>query len=111
VTSTRFGKFSRRSVITPVVDQYNDNVIKDIINVLGDLPWNAIDVIRIGYQFEDPTKYPVILWVSVQPGSTTWDKCYHYAINCTAVLRKYNIPDVGARSKRLRSSTWLALDC
>jgi hypothetical protein len=45
----------------PIVDKYNDNVIEDIINVLGDLPWNAIDVLRIGYQFEDPTKYPVIL--------------------------------------------------
>jgi WD40 repeat protein len=83
----------------PIVDQYNDNVIEDIINVLKDLPWNAIDVLRIGYQFEDPTKYPVILWVSVQPGSTTWAKCYHCAINCTAVLRKYNIPDVECEIK------------
>jgi hypothetical protein len=83
----------------PIVDQYNDNVIKDIINVLGDLPWNAIDVLRIGYDFEDPTKYPVILWVSVQPGSTTWDKGYQYAIECTVVLRKYNIPDVECEIK------------
>jgi hypothetical protein len=45
----------------PIVDQYNDNVIEDIINALGDLPWNAIDVLRIGYDFEDPTKYPIIL--------------------------------------------------
>ena len=83
----------------PIVDQYNDNVIEDIINVLGDLPWNAIDVLRIGYQSEDPTKYPVILCVSVQPGSTTWDKCYQCAISCTAVLRKYNIPDVECEIK------------
>ena len=44
------------------MDQYNANVIEDIIDVLGDLPWNAIDVLRIGYELEDPTKYPVILW-------------------------------------------------
>jgi len=54
----------------PIVDQYNDNVIEEIINVLGDFPWNAIDVLRIEYDSEDPTKYPVILWMSVQPGST-----------------------------------------
>ena len=83
----------------PIVDQYNDNVIEDIINVLGDLLWNAIDVLRIGYQFEGLTKCPVILWVSVQPGSTTWDKCYRCAINCTAMLRKYNIPDVECEIK------------
>ena len=81
------------------MDQYNDNVIDDIIHVLGDLPWNAIDVLRIGYDFEDPTKYPVILWVSVQPGSTTWDKCYPCAIKCTAVLRKYDILDVECEIK------------
>jgi len=78
----------------PIVDQYNDNVIEDIINALGDLPWNAIDVLRIGYQDEDPTECPVILWVSVQPGSTTWDQCCQCAVNCTTVLRRYNIPDV-----------------
>jgi hypothetical protein len=83
----------------PIVDQYNDNVIEDIINVLGDLPWNAIDVLRIGYDFEDPTKYPIILWVSVQPGSITWDKGYQCAINCIAVLRKHNIPDVKCEIK------------
>jgi hypothetical protein len=83
----------------PIVDQYNDNVIEDIINALGDLPWNAIDVLRIGYDFENPTKYPVILWVSVQPGSTTWDKGYQCAITCIAVLRKYNIPDVECEIK------------
>jgi hypothetical protein len=83
----------------PIVDQYNDNVIEDIINALRDLPWNAIDVLRIGYGFEDPTQYPIILWVSVQPGSTTWDKGYQCAINCTAVLRKYNIPDVECEIK------------
>jgi len=78
----------------PIVDQYNDNVIEDIINMLRDIPWNTIDVLRIGYEDEDPTKYPVILWVSVQPGSTTWDECCKCAINCTVVLRKHNIPDV-----------------
>jgi hypothetical protein len=44
-----------------IVDQYNNNVIKDITNALGDLPWNAIDVLRIRYDFEDLTKYPIIL--------------------------------------------------
>jgi hypothetical protein len=81
----------------PIVDQYNDNVIKDIINALGDLPWNAIDILRIGY--EDLNEYPIILWVSVQPVSTTWDKGYQCAINCTAVLREHNIPDVECEIK------------
>ena len=83
----------------PIVDKYNDNVINDIIYVLGDLPWNAIDVLRIGYEFGHPTEYPVILWVSVQPGSTTWDECYLCAIKCTAVLRKYDIPNVECEIK------------
>jgi hypothetical protein len=78
----------------PIVDQYNDNVVKDIIGVLGDLAWNSIDVLRIGFNFEDPAKYPIILWVSVQPGSTTWDKGSQCAINCAAVLREYNVLDV-----------------
>jgi WD40 repeat protein len=92
------GKALRNVGKHPIVDQH-DNVIKEIINVLGDLPWNATDVLRIGYEFDDPTKYPVVLWVSVQPGSTTWDKACHCAINCTAVLRKYNIPDVECEIK------------
>ena len=68
----------------PIVDQYNDNVIEEIINVLGDLPWNTIDVLRIGYQFDDPTKYPVIFWVSVQPGSTTWDRATNVQLHSGA---------------------------
>ena len=56
----------------PIVDQYTDNVIVDFIRVRN-LPWNPIDVLRIGYDFEDPTKYSVILWVSVHPESTTWE--------------------------------------
>jgi WD40 repeat protein len=78
----------------PIVGRYNNDVIKDIINALGDLPWNAIDVLRIGYQLDEPTESPVILWVSVPPDSTTWDECCPRAVKCTEVLRKHNILDV-----------------
>jgi hypothetical protein len=81
------------------VDQYNYEAIKGIVEALRDLEWNTIDVLRIGYEFQDPTRYPIILWVSVQPGSTTWEKGYQCAISCKAVLRKHDITDVECEIK------------
>jgi hypothetical protein len=66
----------------PIVERYNEKVREEIIGELGDMCWNAIDVVRIGYDIEGSAHYPIILWISVQPNSTTWASAHQTAINC-----------------------------
>ena len=47
---------------------------QEIIDKLKDINWNAIDVLRIGYDMDDPA--PVVLWISVNPNSTAWESAY-----------------------------------
>jgi len=77
----------------PIVERYNEKVREEIIGELGDMCWNAIDVVRIGYDIEGSAHYPIILWISVQPNSTT-ASAHQTAVNCTTILQKHDIHDV-----------------
>ena len=79
----------------PMVAKYTDDVAMEIIRSLGDLPWNTVDVVRIGQKYTSKkSEFPVILWISVEPASTSWKIAYKHAADCVAILNQHLIYDV-----------------
>ncbi|KAF4999194.1 hypothetical protein FGRMN_2653 [Fusarium graminum] len=76
---------------------------QQIIEVLVDIDWTIIDILRIGYTRQarwfnhddgpEPAK-PVTLLISVRPNTTTWNAGIAVVLTCRDVLRLHGIQDV-----------------
>ncbi|OIW29503.1 hypothetical protein CONLIGDRAFT_680348 [Coniochaeta ligniaria NRRL 30616] len=63
------------------------------IALLEPVDWTSIDVIRIGYDGDEGPK-PVIVWVGVAPGSTTWEVAHDAAVAVRGLLVREGMGDV-----------------
>ncbi|KAF5706716.1 hypothetical protein FMUND_11452 [Fusarium mundagurra] len=87
-----------------VVPLWNDStgpLRQKILEAVQDIDWNAIDILRCGSaDFNDRHLVrPVILFVSVEPKSTTWLNGRAVALKCRDVLREHDINDVEVEIK------------
>ncbi|KAF5537902.1 hypothetical protein FPHYL_12674 [Fusarium phyllophilum] len=90
-----------------VVPLWNDSAGSlrcQILHAVEDIDWNAIDILRCGStHFKDRHLVrPVILFVSIEPESTTWLNGRAVALKCRDVLREHGINDVEVEIKESR---------
>lgn len=85
----------------PLVELWNNStgsVRNEIIQCLKGCQWNAIDIVRIGY-IDATDKWPIIMLISVDPGSTTWADGNYIVRRCKEVLSRHNVNDVECEMK------------
>lgn len=76
-----------------------------VMAALGEaVDWNCIKLFRIGYDDEDPK--PVVVWVGVRPGSTTWQVAHDAVMAVREELARRGWRMCIARCGRL-----LSVDC
>ncbi|KAF5610120.1 uncharacterized protein FSUBG_3352 [Fusarium subglutinans] len=90
-----------------VVTLWNDStgpLRHEILEAVADIDWNAIDILRCSStHFKDRDLVrPVILFVSVEPKSTTWLNGRAVALKCRDILREHGINDVEVEIKESR---------
>jgi hypothetical protein len=58
----------------PIVDCWNAQLQRQIVEALGSTRWTSIDVVRIGVEenAKNNQALPVVLWIGVPHGSLTW---------------------------------------
>jgi hypothetical protein len=58
----------------PIVDCWNAQLQRQIVEALGSTRWTSIDVVRIGMEENAKSNQalPVVLWIGVPNGSLTW---------------------------------------
>ena len=73
----------------PITERYDDEMRQEVIDELTDINWNAIDVLRINHNVDDPGSldFCELEFYCMKPA-------YRAAVNCTFILRKYGIDDV-----------------
>ncbi|KAF9783599.1 hypothetical protein IL306_008893 [Fusarium sp. DS 682] len=91
----------------PVVPLWNDSagpLRRKVLEAVKDIDWNAIDILRCGSSHEGDHYLvrPVILFVSVEPESTTWSHGRAVALKCRDILREHGINDVEVEIKESR---------
>jgi hypothetical protein len=68
-------------------DKLDNDLRSKIASALDPLEWKVAKTLRIGYRaVEGPP--PVVVWVSVEPGSTTWEEGFKVANRVRAELLK-----------------------
>ncbi|KAF9879980.1 hypothetical protein CkaCkLH20_02791 [Colletotrichum karsti] len=88
----------------PIVEKWNNtgeigSLRFEILRSLEAVDWNSVDIFRCGY--EDDKDLPVVLMVSVQPGSISPAQARDAAARCEHVLGLHGLTDV---SCELRAS-------
>ncbi|KAH0434756.1 hypothetical protein CcaCcLH18_05196 [Colletotrichum camelliae] len=81
----------------PVTEKWNNgegssSLRSQVVENLKGVNWTSVDILRCGYQNEE--KLPAILFVSVEPGSTTPERAQQLADRCAATLISYGLTDV-----------------
>lgn len=82
-----------------IADLWNDengSLMEKVIHALRPLSWSSIDILRAGCRDEEQ---PVVLFVTVDPGSTTWEKGIYAAMDCDRILREHGIDDIRCEIK------------
>lgn len=64
------------------------------------LQWHAIDVLRIAYQ--DISDAPVVVFISVEPGTLSWRDGYSVVTQCRLLLAHHDLYDVECEVKESR---------
>lgn len=91
----------------PIVAIWNDDASTSlraqVIDLLSkrDVNWHAIDVLRIGYR-EAPNDAPVVVFISVERDSLTWERGHAVAVQCRLLLLQYELSDVHCEIKESR---------
>ncbi|KAF5608529.1 hypothetical protein FPANT_453 [Fusarium pseudoanthophilum] len=90
-----------------VVPLWNDStgpLRSKILEAVEDIDWNALDILRCGSTDVKDRRLvrPVILFVSVEPESTTWSDGRAVALRCRDVLREHSIDDIEVEIKESR---------
>ena len=78
--------------IHPIVDLYDEAMRGQIVEALDGLHWSCVDVLRIGH--ENQKERPLILWIGVEKGSTTWKEGYSCLEKCQGILNAYGVGDI-----------------
>lgn len=86
----------------PVTEKWNNgegssSLRSQVVENLKGVNWTSVDILRCGYQNEE--KLPAILFVSVEPGSTTPERAQQLADRCAATLISYGLTDVSCEVK------------
>ncbi|KAF5640161.1 hypothetical protein F25303_7187 [Fusarium sp. NRRL 25303] len=90
-----------KHVVVPLWNDFTGPLRCKILEAVEDIDWNAIDILRCGStDFKDRHLVrPVILFVSVEPESTTWLNGRAVAFRCRQVLRENGIHNVEVDSE------------
>lgn len=86
----------------PIAGLWNDSMgllRRSIIQALIDIDWSAIDILRVGSEADELQTCPVVLFISVRPGSTSFATGYAIASRCLEILRGHSIHDVHVEIK------------
>lgn len=84
-----------------IIDMWNavGALRNSILTAIRPLQWHAIDILRIGYEPSDT--YPnlhlqrtVTVFVTVEPGTATWEQAHPITMRCEEILRRAGIFDV-----------------
>ncbi|KAM4062895.1 hypothetical protein HRG_007714 [Hirsutella rhossiliensis] len=89
-----------------IIEKWNDDSpnslrcqVVSLIEQRG-LYWHAIDVLRIGYQ--DLPDAPIVVFISVEPGTLSWRDGHSVATQCRLLLAHYKLYDVQCEIKESR---------
>ena len=77
-----------------IVQFWASGLIPQLRDRLSDFAWVSLDLVRIRYVGTPLESYPIVLWISVEPGSTDWQagqRCIH---RCLEILQSYSLHDV-----------------
>ncbi|KAH6968055.1 hypothetical protein DER45DRAFT_620558 [Fusarium avenaceum] len=67
----------------------NDGPLRtQILEVVEELQWNAIDILRLGY---DPDDKPVTMLISIDSGSADWSTAIRVALRCREILCRHGV--------------------
>lgn len=89
-------------ILHRIVPQWNLGfsglLVPQITAAIGNLQWNTIDVLRIGYErppgmLHSEVEGFVALLIGVEPG-TTWSEAFPVALKCKEILEQHGIYDV-----------------
>lgn len=90
----------------PIVGKWNDDFptslrgqAVSLVEQRG-LHWHAIDALRIGYH--DVRDAPVVVFISVEPGSLSWREGRDVATQFRLLLTSHQLPDVQCEIKESR---------
>lgn len=75
-----------------------------IIDAIKRLHWVSVDILRVGESIPfEPVlpleNHPVVLFVTVKPGSATWEIAHPVALDCKAILCSFDLNDVDVEIK------------
>lgn len=73
-----------------------------IINAISTLDWAAIDVLRVGELHPNqlyPDTLPVVMLITIQPGTAVWEVAQSVALDCKAVLGLFGLDDIEVEIK------------
>ncbi|CAJ0538688.1 Ff.00g066780.m01.CDS01 [Fusarium sp. VM40] len=63
-----------------------------ILEVVEELQWNVIDILRLGYEPDDKqVLLPVTMLISIDNGSTDWSTAIRVALRCREILCRHGV--------------------
>ena len=78
-----------------IIDEWNAQLQKQIIDVLSPAEWTSVDILRIGYRHPDIDCWcPVVLWIGVTSGSLAWRDGMTIVNACIGILKSYELHDI-----------------
>ncbi|KAF4841625.1 hypothetical protein CGCSCA4_v009352 [Colletotrichum siamense] len=86
----------------PITEKWNNDdgstsLRSHVLQNLKGVNWTSVDILRCGHQNEEDL--PAILFVSVEPGSTTPEEAQQLADRCAATLINHGLTDVSCEVK------------
>ncbi|KAK1844964.1 hypothetical protein CCHR01_12425 [Colletotrichum chrysophilum] len=86
----------------PITEKWNNDdgsasLRSHVLQNLKGVNWTSVDILRCGHQHEEDL--PAILFVSVEPGSTTPEEAQQLADRCAATLINHGLTDVSCEVK------------
>lgn len=86
----------------PILEKWNNDdnassLRSQVVSNLKGANWTSVDILRCGY--EGKKDAPAILFVSVEPGSTTPEEARQFADRCAVTLFNHGITDMSCEVK------------
>lgn len=78
----------RHPLLHQLWNNANSSLRVQIIDAVGSIQWNAIDILRIGFPHEDS---PITLMIAVTPDTLSWSQGYTTAAQCKSILEQHGI--------------------
>ncbi|KPM41028.1 hypothetical protein AK830_g5560 [Neonectria ditissima] len=97
---------TRNHIILDLWDDYDGPLRREILQALKPVNWTAIDILCISVNpscfdktDEEMTKHPIILLISVEPGSTSFHQGYPVVMQCRQILQRHGVNDIHCEMK------------